>query len=36
MIVNVFVKVGISKLGRGNMEMMDGVELYDYYKLFLN
>ncbi|MCS2973282.1 hypothetical protein NXW91_23785 [Bacteroides fragilis] len=23
-------------LGRGNMEMMDGAELYDYYKSFSN
>ena len=29
MTVNVSAKVGISKLGRGNMEMMDGAELYD-------
>ena len=32
MTVNVSAKVGISKLGRGNLEMMDGAELYDYYK----
>lgn len=36
MTVNVSAKVGISKLGRGNMEMMDGTELYDYYKSFSN
>ena len=36
MTVNVSAKVGISKLGRGNMEMMDGAELYDYYKSFSN
>ena len=34
--VTVSAKMGISKLNNGNLEMMDGAELYDYYKSFSN
>src|SRR5699024_777335 len=32
--VNLSAKVGFNELDRGNMEMMSGSELYDYYKSF--
>lgn len=34
--INASVKMGISQLNQGHMEMMDGAELYDYYKSFSN
>src|SRR5699024_1807140 len=34
--VNLSAKVGFNELVRGNMEMMSGSELYDYYKSFQN
>ena len=34
--VNVAVKLGASELDRGKLRMMDGAELYDYYKSFAN
>lgn len=34
--INVSAKMGITTLHKGNMEMMDGAELYDYYKSFSN
>lgn len=34
--VSVSAKMGISKLNNGNLEMMNGAELYDYYKSFSN
>ncbi len=34
--VNLSAKVGFNELDRGNMEMMSGSELYDYYKSFQN
>lgn len=34
--INASIKMGVSTLGRGNMEMMDGAELYDYYQSFSN
>lgn len=36
MTVNVSAKLGVSQLTNGNMEMMDGAELYDYYASFNN
>lgn len=36
MTVNASAKVGFSRLNNGNLEMMDGAELYDYYKSFQN
>lgn len=36
MTVNASVKLGISRLNNGNLEMMDGAELYDYYASFSN
>lgn len=36
MTVNVSAKAGVSRLNNGNLEMMDGAELYDYYKSFSN
>ena len=36
MTVNASVKLGISRLTNGKMEMMDGAELYDYYASFPN
>lgn len=34
--IDASVKMGASTLNRGNMEMMDGAELYDYFKSFSN
>ena len=34
--VNASVKVGVSNLVKGNMEMMNGEELYEYYSKFQN
>lgn len=34
--LNVNAKLGISTLNRGNMDMMNGAELYDYYQSFEN
>ncbi len=34
--VNASVKVGVSNLVKGNMEMMNGAELYEYYSKFQN
>ena len=34
--INASAKFGINKLSNGNMEVMDGAELYDYYKSFSN
>lgn len=34
--INVSAKVGFNDLNNGNMEMMDGAELYDYYASFSN
>lgn len=34
--INVSAKMGITTLHKGNMEMMNGAELYDYYKSFSN
>lgn len=36
MIINASAKVGVSTLNNGKLEMMDGAELYDYYKSFRN
>jgi len=36
MSINISAKLGISKLNNGNLEMMNGAELYDYYKSFTN
>lgn len=36
MTVNVSAKTGISRLNNGNLKMMNGAELYDYYKSFSN
>lgn len=36
MSITLSAKAGASTLSRGNMEMMDGAEFYDYYKSFLN
>ena len=36
MTINASVKLGISRLNNGNLEMMDGAELYDYYASFSN
>ncbi len=36
MSITLSAKAGASTLSRGNMEMMDVTELYDYYKSFLN
>lgn len=36
MSVNVSAKVGVTKLNNGNLEVMNGAELYDYYKSFPN
>lgn len=36
MTINVSAKAGVSRLNNGNLEMMDGAELYDYYKSFSN
>lgn len=34
--INVSAKMGITTLHKGNMEMMNGADLYDYYKSFDN
>lgn len=34
--INVSAKMGITTLHKGNMEMMNGAELYNYYKSFSN
>jgi TonB-linked SusC/RagA family outer membrane protein len=34
--VNTTVKLGVSQFSRGNLEFMDGAELYDYFKSFPN
>lgn len=34
--INASVKMGISQMNQGNMDMMNGAELYDYYKSFAN
>lgn len=34
--INASAKLGISTLNNGNLEMMDGAELYDYYASFNN
>ncbi len=34
--INVSAKVGVTSLSRGNLRVMDGAELYDYYKSFTN
>ncbi len=34
--INASAKLGISTLNNGNLEMMNGAELYDYYKSFNN
>ena len=34
--INASVKMGVNQLHRGNMNMMNGEELYDYYKSFAN
>ncbi len=36
MSITLSAKAGASTLSRGNMEMMDGAEFYDYYKSFQN
>ncbi|WP_455072718.1 SusC/RagA family TonB-linked outer membrane protein [Prevotella sp.] len=36
MTITLSAKAGASTLSRGNMEMMDGAEFYDYYKSFQN
>ncbi|MEG1865365.1 MAG: TonB-dependent receptor [Bacteroides sp.] len=36
MTVTASVKAGISNLNNGNLEVMNGAELYDYYKSFAN
>ena len=36
MSISLSAKAGLSTLNRGNLEMMDGAEFYDYYKSFLN
>lgn len=36
MAITLSAKAGASTLSRGNMEMMDGAEFYDYYKSFQN
>lgn len=34
--INASAKLGISTLNNGNLEMMDGAEMYDYFKSFNN
>ncbi len=34
--LNVSAKLGISQLNRGNLDLMDGAELFDYYSSFSN
>lgn len=36
MSITLSAKAGLSTLNRGNLEMMDGAEFYDYYKSFQN
>lgn len=36
MTINLSAKAGVSTLNNGNLEMMNGAELYDYYKSFSN
>lgn len=36
MTINLSAKMGISSLSKGNMEMMNGQEFYDYYSSFQN
>ncbi len=36
MTINLSAKVGASKLNTGNLEMMNGAELYDYYSSYAN
>ena len=36
MTINASAKLGVSTLNNGNLEMMNGAELYDYYKSFQN
>ena len=36
MSITLSAKAGVSTLSRGNMEMMNGAEFYDYYKSFQN
>lgn len=36
MSISLSAKAGLSTLNRGNLEMMDGAEFYDYYKSFKN
>ena len=36
MSISLSAKTGLSTLNRGNLEMMDGAEFYDYYKSFQN
>ena len=36
MTISASVKLGITNLAKGNFEVMDGAELYDYYKTFNN
>ena len=36
MSINASVKMGVSTLNNGNLEVMDGAELYDYYASFNN
>ena len=36
MTINLSAKMGISSLSKGNMEMMNGAEFYDYYSSFQN
>ena len=36
MTINASAKVGITNLVKGNLEVMNGAELYDYYKSFSN
>lgn len=36
MSITLSAKAGLSTLSRGNLEMMDGAEFYDYYKSFQN
>lgn len=35
-VINATAKMGITTLNNGNLEMMNGAELYDYYKSFSN
>lgn len=35
-VINVSAKLGVTQLHKGNLEMMNGAELYDYYNSFAN